>query len=352
MTGMFMGTPGYLAPEVIEGKPPAARPSDVHSWAATLAFAATGRPPFGTGPFETIFYRIINGPPDLAAMPAAADADGAARPGPRPGPPGRPAAELADRAGCLDPAALLPSEAAHDPARPRRERPGRHAGATMGDVSARPVLAGLAGGAAAAALPAVRPAPPAPVPAAGWSSGTSPLAARPPDNFADLLPPVDYRHPLAQPGLGRRAWPSPVRPRLGQPAASPADGRGRPPTAALIPADAGARGRCRAGRPWPCCCRWRGRWRSCCSWPCCGRSTASGTWLGRRRSGRAPAPPAADRVPGRPAVRRRCGSVLAAAAGCCRWACWWPRPPRAATTTWCRARATRWPGRAPTRPGR
>ena len=43
MTGMFMGTPGYLAPEVIEGKPsgPAA---DVHSWAATMAYAATGRP--------------------------------------------------------------------------------------------------------------------------------------------------------------------------------------------------------------------------------------------------------------------------------------------------------------------
>src|SRR5215475_14842643 len=69
MTGMFMGTPGYLAPEVIEGLPggPAA---DVHSWAATLAFAATGRPPFGSGSFETIFYRIINGQPDLATMPA------------------------------------------------------------------------------------------------------------------------------------------------------------------------------------------------------------------------------------------------------------------------------------------
>src|ERR1700722_9398930 len=69
MTGMFMGTPGYLAPEVIEGSPsgPAA---DVPSWAPTVAFAATGRPPFGTGSFEAIFYRIVNGQPDLAAMPA------------------------------------------------------------------------------------------------------------------------------------------------------------------------------------------------------------------------------------------------------------------------------------------
>jgi serine/threonine protein kinase len=69
MTGMFMGTPGYLAPEVIEGKlnGPA---SDVHSWAATMAYAATGRPPFGTGQFEAIFYRIVHGQPDLDCMPA------------------------------------------------------------------------------------------------------------------------------------------------------------------------------------------------------------------------------------------------------------------------------------------
>ena len=69
MTGMFMGTPGYLAPEVIEGKPsgPAA---DIHSWGATMAYAATGRPPFGSGTFEAIFYRIVHGQPDLSGMPA------------------------------------------------------------------------------------------------------------------------------------------------------------------------------------------------------------------------------------------------------------------------------------------
>ena len=32
MTGMFMGTPGYLAPEVIEGRP-SSEASDVHAWA-------------------------------------------------------------------------------------------------------------------------------------------------------------------------------------------------------------------------------------------------------------------------------------------------------------------------------
>ena len=71
LTGMFMGTPGYLAPEVIEGKESGAA-SDVHSWAATVAFAATGRPPYGTGPFETIFYRIMHGAPDLDTLAGAA----------------------------------------------------------------------------------------------------------------------------------------------------------------------------------------------------------------------------------------------------------------------------------------
>src|SRR3954451_23935795 len=47
-TGLVIGTPGYLGPEIIEGDDASAA-SDVHSWAATLAFAAGGRPPFGTG---------------------------------------------------------------------------------------------------------------------------------------------------------------------------------------------------------------------------------------------------------------------------------------------------------------
>ena len=66
-TGMFMGTPGFLAPEVIEGQP-STQASDVHSWGATIAYAATGRPPFGSGSFETIFYRIVQGNADLAGI--------------------------------------------------------------------------------------------------------------------------------------------------------------------------------------------------------------------------------------------------------------------------------------------
>jgi Protein kinase domain len=67
-TGMFVGTPGYLAPEVIEGKP-SGQGADVHSWAATVAFAATGKPPYGTGTYEVVFFRILHGSPDLGGLP-------------------------------------------------------------------------------------------------------------------------------------------------------------------------------------------------------------------------------------------------------------------------------------------
>ncbi|MFI0451619.1 serine/threonine-protein kinase [Actinomadura sp. 6N118] len=69
-TGMVIGTPGYLAPEIIEGED-AGPASDVHAWAGTLAYAATGRPPFGSGTFESIFYKIMQGTPDLDGMPEA-----------------------------------------------------------------------------------------------------------------------------------------------------------------------------------------------------------------------------------------------------------------------------------------
>jgi serine/threonine protein kinase len=68
-TGLVMGTPGYLAPEVIEGQP-SSPASDVHCWGTTMAFAATGHLPFGSGSYEQVFYRIISGQADLAGVPA------------------------------------------------------------------------------------------------------------------------------------------------------------------------------------------------------------------------------------------------------------------------------------------
>ena len=69
-TGIVMGTPGYLAPEVIQGEPSSSA-SDVHSWGATVAFAATGQAPFGTGTFQTIFFRVLSGQAELTGVPGA-----------------------------------------------------------------------------------------------------------------------------------------------------------------------------------------------------------------------------------------------------------------------------------------
>ncbi|WP_460301431.1 serine/threonine-protein kinase [Actinocorallia aurea] len=67
--GMVIGTPGYLAPELLSGEDFRA-PADVHAWAGTVIYAATGRPPFGNGTFEQIFAKIIQGTPDLDGVPA------------------------------------------------------------------------------------------------------------------------------------------------------------------------------------------------------------------------------------------------------------------------------------------
>lgn len=69
-TGWLLGTPGYLAPEILYGDD-ATTASDVHSWAATVVYAATGRPPFGRGPAMAIMDRVRRGEHDLSGVPAA-----------------------------------------------------------------------------------------------------------------------------------------------------------------------------------------------------------------------------------------------------------------------------------------
>jgi serine/threonine protein kinase len=68
-TGIVMGTPGYLAPELIEGQP-SSPASDVHSWGSTMAFAASGHRTFGNGSYETIFHRMLSDQADLTGIPA------------------------------------------------------------------------------------------------------------------------------------------------------------------------------------------------------------------------------------------------------------------------------------------
>jgi serine/threonine protein kinase len=67
MAGMVMGTPGYLAPEVVEGEP-VTEATDWWGWAATLAFAASGTPPFGKGPMEAVLARVSRGEADLSGV--------------------------------------------------------------------------------------------------------------------------------------------------------------------------------------------------------------------------------------------------------------------------------------------
>ncbi|MFD0902214.1 serine/threonine-protein kinase [Actinomadura sediminis] len=67
----MVGTPAYFAPEWIDGRPPTER-SDVFAWAGTVVYAATGTPPFGSGPtFAALMNRIANGEPRLDGVPPA-----------------------------------------------------------------------------------------------------------------------------------------------------------------------------------------------------------------------------------------------------------------------------------------
>ncbi|MFC4116633.1 serine/threonine-protein kinase [Nonomuraea zeae] len=101
-SGMFVGTPGYLAPEIIRGSL-ITQAADVHALASTVFFAATGMPPFGTGTFEAVCFNTLEGRAHIDKAPAwlqgwlsgALQVDPAARPGAR---------ELLRLAEALDPA--------------------------------------------------------------------------------------------------------------------------------------------------------------------------------------------------------------------------------------------------------
>lgn len=66
-TGWLLGTPGYLAPEILYGDD-ATTASDVHSWGATVAYAGLGRAPFGRGPSMAIMDRVRRGEHDLSGL--------------------------------------------------------------------------------------------------------------------------------------------------------------------------------------------------------------------------------------------------------------------------------------------
>jgi predicted Ser/Thr protein kinase len=68
VAGFLMGTPGYLAPEVLYGDEPTPA-SDVHAWAATVVYAASGTSPYGAGPSMAVMDRARRGEYDVGALP-------------------------------------------------------------------------------------------------------------------------------------------------------------------------------------------------------------------------------------------------------------------------------------------
>lgn len=67
-TGLVMGTPGFIAPEIIEGED-SDEITDWWSVSAVLAFAATGKPVFGTKPLLAVLERAASGNADLTGLP-------------------------------------------------------------------------------------------------------------------------------------------------------------------------------------------------------------------------------------------------------------------------------------------
>ena len=68
-TGLVMGTPGFIAPEIIDG----AESDEMSDWwsvASVLAFAATGEPVFGTKPMMAVLERAAAGSANLIGLPA------------------------------------------------------------------------------------------------------------------------------------------------------------------------------------------------------------------------------------------------------------------------------------------
>ncbi len=67
-TGVTTGTPGWISPE--HYRTGAVGPEgDVFAWGALVAYAATGRLPFGTGAADAVAFRVMSSEPELEGVP-------------------------------------------------------------------------------------------------------------------------------------------------------------------------------------------------------------------------------------------------------------------------------------------
>jgi serine/threonine protein kinase len=183
-TGMFVGTPGYLAPEIIRDEE-ITQAADVHALAATVFFGATGKPPFGSGSFESVCYNIMEGranidqaPPWLRGWLRAAFA---VNPGARPNAQG-----LLAMARSLDPSvtAFQETSAGHTRRLDSAQGTGRVPDGTRVLNGSAPDATHVLNG-SAPGLPGVTDDLPP-------TKRTKPASE---DSYSDLLPPVRYAEP-------------------------------------------------------------------------------------------------------------------------------------------------------------
>jgi hypothetical protein len=68
VTGGIIGSPGFMSPEQAEGRE-VGPPADIFSLGGVLAFAASGRPPFGTGSASALLHRVVYSTATLGHVP-------------------------------------------------------------------------------------------------------------------------------------------------------------------------------------------------------------------------------------------------------------------------------------------
>ncbi|MEV6196265.1 protein kinase [Streptomyces sp. NPDC051920] len=244
LPGAMTGTPGWISPEQYRTGD-AGPESDVFAWGALVAYAATGKSPFGTGASDAVAFRVTSGEPDLNGVPMPlrdiVRRALAKEPGDRP-----PAADAAEECFELLAAQLIQAMRADtlftraedmitavwdmppvdDPAWPRPARRGRRPWAGM-LVAAAAVIGAVAGG-----VVALMPGKPE-----GGRHGTSdtssvPASSRPvastPASSAPVTSPAAIPRPSATSANANTKASTSERPADGPPASAESWAEARP----------------------------------------------------------------------------------------------------------------------------